>query len=92
LQFFKLYKGTAKRFPKAKSESIGRLFRPDTTTSFREQLATWFDHVKVLRGENKLKKEKLELRRNRAGGLLAQELHGLGVTFDENGKVVWPDL
>jgi hypothetical protein len=92
LQFFKLYKATAKHFLKVKSESIGHHFRPDAMTSFREQLATWFDHVKVLRGEKKLKKQQLELRRNRAGGLLAQELHGLGVTFEENGQVVWPNL
>jgi hypothetical protein len=44
----------------------------------------------VLREENKVKKGQLELRKKRAGGLLAQELRGLGIAFDENGEAVWP--
>jgi hypothetical protein len=38
-----------------------------------------------MREQSKLNKEKLELLKKRAGGLLEKELRGLGVIFGDDG-------
>jgi hypothetical protein len=74
LQFSALYKGTATQFPRSESELTGRIFRPNATTTFTEQLTTWYNHCETMREQSKLNKQKLELGKKRACGLLEKEL------------------
>lgn len=81
----RLYKGTVKAHPRRRGENKGRAFLPDPEQSFSAQVRDWHEYVCKSREARKLAKANRENAKKQVGGLLRNELRGLGVVFDANG-------